>query len=218
MPSLGLMLLEPSTKEQVVLVAERLFAARGLDAVSLRQIAATVGNGNHSVVQYHFGSKASLVEAILDYRMPPICERQRLLRARQGPGDLRSCVESYVLPILEQGEQPGSNYLTFVAMLQQSSSRHLLDRSPEQYRTITDAFRREVKELLHEIPEPLRSQRVSLALAFTVHASADRERHLDSGMKVLSFGTYVANLLDALVGFLTAPVSPEALHHLAAST
>jgi AcrR family transcriptional regulator len=217
MPSLGLMLLEPSTKEQVVLVAERLFAARGLDAVSLRQIAATVGNGNHSVVQYHFGSKASLVEAILEYRMPPICERQRLLRARQGPGDLRSCVESYVLPILEQGEQPGSNYLTFVAMLQQSSDRHLLDRSPEPYRAITDAFRRELNELLHEIPEPLRSQRVSLALAFTVHASADRERQLDSGMKVLSFGTYVANLLDALVGFLIAPVSPQTLHHLPAS-
>jgi AcrR family transcriptional regulator len=217
MPKLCLVPVEPSTKEQVVLVAERLFAARGVDAVSLRQIAATVGNGNHSVVQYHFGSKASLVEAILEYRMSPICERQKFLRARHGPGDLRRSVESYVLPILEQGEQPGSNYLTFVAMLQQSVDRHLLDRTPEQYRAITDSFRRELDEMLQDIPQPLRSQRASLALAFTVHASADRERQLDSGTKVLPFGIYVANLLDALVGLLIAPASPETLDHLVTS-
>jgi AcrR family transcriptional regulator len=53
-------------KEQIVLAAERLFAERGLDGVSLREIGAAVGNANNSAVQYHFGSKDQLVRAIFE--------------------------------------------------------------------------------------------------------------------------------------------------------
>ena len=47
----------PSTKEQIVLAAEGLFAERGIEGVSLRQIGTAAGNGNNSAVQYHFGTK-----------------------------------------------------------------------------------------------------------------------------------------------------------------
>jgi len=98
-------LVPPSTKEQIVLTAERLFSHRGLEGVSLREIGAAVGNGNHSVVQYHFGSKEQLVRAIFEYRLPQLNERRRILTAHRRPENLRSAVECYVLPILEQGEQ-----------------------------------------------------------------------------------------------------------------
>src|ERR1700757_4705681 len=62
--------LPPSTKEQLVTTAERLFAVHGIDSVSLRQICAEAGNANNSAVQYHFGSKDRLLQAIFEYRIP----------------------------------------------------------------------------------------------------------------------------------------------------
>jgi len=198
-----------------VRAAERLFAARGYDGVSLRQIGAAAGNANHSAVQYHFGSKEQLVEAIFQYRLPHLDARRRALVAQHLPDDLRSWVACYVLPILEQGEQEGSNYLSFVAMLQQSAEAHLFERIPVEYRDATERFRARMTELLAAIPDPLRAHRLVQALAFSVHATADRERSQASGAPVLPFAVHVADLLDGLVGFLEAPVSTAALAALA---
>jgi hypothetical protein len=48
-------------------------------------------------------------------------------------------------------------------------------------------------------------------MAFSVHAAADRERAQTNGRHVLAFAVHVTDLLDGLVGFLEAPVSPAAL-------
>jgi AcrR family transcriptional regulator len=211
MPGMPVPVIPPSTKEQIVLAAERLFAAHGLDGVSLRQIGAAAGNANNSAVQYHFGSKDALVQAIFEHRLPYLHERRRLLVEVRRPNDLRSWVECYVLPILEQGEQEGSHYLGFVAMLQQSDHRRVFDRLPQQALESTRRFHREVGALLADVPEPLRSHRIAQALAFSVHATADRERARADGHDVLPFAVHVSDLLDGLVGFLDAPVSAGAL-------
>ncbi|MGF7236747.1 MAG: TetR/AcrR family transcriptional regulator [Frankia sp.] len=203
--------ISPSAKEQIVRAAEQLFAERGIDGVSLRQIGVTAGNGNNSAVQYHFGSKEELIRAIFEYRLPHLHERRRMLIARGRPGDLRSWVECYVLPILEQGEQEGSHYLGFVAMLQQFGRHDVLDHLGEEFRRSTPAFADQLKNLLPHVPEPLRTHRVNQALAFSVHAAADRERAQSCGRNVLPFAVHVSDLLDGLLGFLEAPVSPDAL-------
>jgi AcrR family transcriptional regulator len=209
-------MIPPSTKEQIVLSAERLFAERGLDGVSFRQIGIEAGNGNHSAVQYHFGSKDQLVRAILDYRLSQLDERRRILMARRHQPDLRSTVECYVLPILEQGEQEGSHYLSFVAMLRQHADPQLFEGIPEEFQESTLGLRDQIGALLPAIPEPLRSHRISEAIAFSVHTSAHRERAQVAGLNVLPFAVHVTDLLDGLVGFLEAPVSAatlDALHH-----
>jgi AcrR family transcriptional regulator len=204
-------LVAPSTKEQIVRAAERLFGERGLDGVSLRQIGAAAGNGNNSAVQYHFGSKDHLVQAIFEYRLPHLHERRRLRIAERCPDDLRSWVECYVLPILEQAEQEGSHYLTFVAMLQHHGRREVFERLPDEYKASTRGFREQVASLLPHIAEPLRTYRIARAMAFGVHAAADRERARADGQVVLPFAVHVSDLLDGLVGFLEAPPSPAAL-------
>jgi AcrR family transcriptional regulator len=201
----------PSTKEQIVLAAERLFAAHGLDGVSLRQIGAAAGNANNSAVQYHFGSKDQLALAIIEHRLPHVHERRRVLVAARRPGDLRSWVECYVLPIVEQGEQEGSHYLSFVAALQQSGHRAVFDQIPGEFQDATRTFRERVAALLPHIREPLRTHRIAQAMTFSVHATADRERARAHGYDVLPFAVHVTDLLDGLVGFLDAPVSPAAL-------
>ena len=63
----------------LLMAAERLFAAQGLEAVSTRMIAKEAGHKNHSALQYHFGSRDGLIEAILNYRITPI-NQERLRR------------------------------------------------------------------------------------------------------------------------------------------
>ena len=74
-----------STKEQIVLAAERLFAERGYEGVSLREIGAAAGSGNNSAVQYHFGSKEQLVVAIFENRLTYIDDRRAVLIAQLEP-------------------------------------------------------------------------------------------------------------------------------------
>jgi AcrR family transcriptional regulator len=203
--------LTSSTKAQIVSAAERLFAQHGIDGVSLRQIGSEAGNGNKSAVQYHFGTKERLLQAICEHRLPGIHERRKMLIARHRPDDLRSWVECYVLPILEQGEQEGSRYLTFLNVLRHHDRREVLERLPEEFRASTREFGEQAAAFLPHIPERLRAHRISQAVAFSVDAASDREHAQVNGYPVVPFALHVADLLDGLVGFLQAPVSPAAL-------
>ena len=84
-PMMSTATLPLSTKEQIVLAAERLFAERGYEGVSLREIGAAAGSGNNSAVQYHFGSKEQLVVAIFENRLTYIDDRRAILIAQLEP-------------------------------------------------------------------------------------------------------------------------------------
>ncbi len=198
-----------STKEQIVLAAERLFAERGYEGVSLREIGAAAGSGNNSAVQYHFGSKEQLVVAIFENRLAYIDDRRSILIAQLEPRDVRSWVECYILPLLEQGEIDGSHYMSFIAAVEQQVG--IFEHLPERFRARTQSFRDEVGVLMSEVPEPLRSHRILQVVRFSVYAASARERAKAQSLEVLPFGVHVADLLDGLAGFLQAPVSSVAL-------
>lgn len=200
-----------SAKEQIVLAAERLFAERGLDGASLRQISAAAGNGNNAAVQYHFGSKDRLVRAIFEYRLRDLNARREVLVAERRPHDLRSWLECHLGPILEQGEHEGSHYLTFVATLQQHGRGDVLGRLPPDLQAPTRRFREQVGALLPHLPEPLRGHRIAHATIFSVYAGSEREQRRAREEHVLPFAVQLSDLLDGLVGFLRAPVSAATL-------
>src|SRR5690349_7259062 len=53
------------TKRQLISAAESLFAERGIDGVSLREITVAAGVRNSTALQYHFGTREGLVRAVL---------------------------------------------------------------------------------------------------------------------------------------------------------
>jgi len=199
----------PSTKEQLVLTAERLFAEHGIDGVSLRQIAIEAGNANNSAVQYHFGSKDNLIQAIFEHRVPHLARRRRLLSEQRPPHDLRSYVECYLLPMVEEAEDEDSYYVTFLSRLQNAGTGvHPFDRLPDALKAPTNEFYRAMAALLPDVPETLLSNRVDRALAVCMHASSDRALARRHGSPVLPFALHVSDLFDGLIGYLAAPVSP----------
>lgn len=102
---------------RILSAAARLFAARGLAGVGLREITAEAGV-NLASVNYHFGSKEKLLEALFEQRAKPITEeRLRLLaNCASGPGRppmLEQVLEAFLRPAFSLGLEAGVDGATF---------------------------------------------------------------------------------------------------------
>lgn len=110
-----------ATARRMLDVAERLFAERGLDRVSLREVVAASGQRNLSAAQYHFGSREALVGAVVARRVWFINElrHQRLDRLEAGPGagDPRAVIETSIGTLADVvRDQPwGADYIRIAA-------------------------------------------------------------------------------------------------------
>ena len=83
----------PSTKDRILDAAEELFASQGYDATSLRGLT-QAAEVNLAAVNYHFGSKRKLFQAVFERRVGPINrERLALLEAREDRGPEPPSVE-----------------------------------------------------------------------------------------------------------------------------
>ena len=61
----------PDTKQRILDVAEHFFAIHGYNRTSLRRIT-TAAKVNLAAVNYHFGSKQALLEAVIERRLIPL--------------------------------------------------------------------------------------------------------------------------------------------------
>jgi AcrR family transcriptional regulator len=195
-----------SAQKQLVLAAERLFARHGIDGVSLRQISSAAGNANNSAVQYHFGGKRQLVLAILEYRLGGLCARREELVAQLRPNTLRAWVECQLHSLIELADWPDSHYLGLISMVAQFGTGDMFE-IPSGLRDRVEVFHQRLAVLMPHIAEPLRSHRIRQAQSFMVLAAAQRERARDTGWPVLPAAVAVAELIDAMVGFLEASTS-----------
>ncbi|MRI34050.1 hypothetical protein EOPP23_13720 [Endozoicomonas sp. OPT23] len=112
-----------SAKEALIRSAERLIAERGIDAVSDREIAREAGQRNNSAVQYHFGDRAGLISAILDYRMVPLNEQRFSMMAEleeRGEYDVSDLVSILVMPYINQLNELAGETAYFSLMSQLS--------------------------------------------------------------------------------------------------
>jgi AcrR family transcriptional regulator len=129
---------ETDPKIQLLLAAETLFAARGIQGVSLREIATAAGHGNNNAVRYHFGSMHGLIQAIFRYRVaqmePPragmlaVAERDGMLQ------DLRTLLDVFYLPHLDlrdaTGRYPYSAFLAhYLLYLRPRGMQHVADNA-----------------------------------------------------------------------------------------
>ena len=92
------------TRQRILDASEKLFSERGYSGTSLRAIADVAGV-NVAAANYHFGSKAQLLEASFQRCIAPInAERLRRLdelQAREDSPSVRSIVQAFVEPGLE---------------------------------------------------------------------------------------------------------------------
>jgi AcrR family transcriptional regulator len=211
---------DTETRDRLVLAAERLFGERGIDNVSLREINRAAGQRNVAALHYHFGTREALLEAIFERRMAGINRRRvAMLDALEAEGPdiaIRAVVEAMVLPLAEQLDPAadGGNYVRFLAQA-------ISDPGVDVGGLVRDKFdhgmvrtREMARRILADLPAAVVDERITFAGAHMVHALADRARRYaarPSGARPGETAFYVANLIDALTGALSAPVSRETL-------
>jgi AcrR family transcriptional regulator len=108
------------TRARIIRAAEQLFAERGLNGVSLREINRAAGQSNTGAVQYHFGDRDGLVRAVIDkHRRDSEPRRHALLDQYEAAGldDLRALAAALVLPAAAKlsDDDGGREYLRVAA-------------------------------------------------------------------------------------------------------
>src|SRR5712664_2084310 len=110
------------TKTRILDAAELLFMEHGFEATSLRQLTSAAGV-NLAAVNYHFGSKEELFQAVLTRRLDPMNhDRIELLQKveREAAGKALSCVKilfAMLIPALRLARDErrgGKNFLRLV--------------------------------------------------------------------------------------------------------
>jgi AcrR family transcriptional regulator len=199
-------------REQMILAAERLFAERGIGAVSLREIGAAADQRNNGAAQYHFGTKRGLVDAIVAYRMRPIdVRRQAYLAELDAAGrgaELRAAVEALVLPFAEFVSGHETHWARFLAQASSEPDvdlQEVIDRPG--MRGLREVGRR-LAGALRALPPRIRRHRLELAQTLLVHAGSGWERAAARGERGPGAHAPLArDLVDAIVGLLAAPPS-----------
>ena len=210
-----------ATAEQVVAAAERLFAERGVEAVSLREVAKATTSRNTAVAHYHFGGKEGLVRAIVARRAPALNSRRagllaaaRARAAAQGcrgrPDPAEDLIRVLIVPLIEELDR-GGYYVGFLARL--AAERHRAPWVAELDDSSTASFREVSALLARQLPGLDRRRfrhRRDLLIQLVIGALAARGNAEASGEPGLgSRADFTEDLLEAAIGLMLAPTGPD---------
>jgi len=133
-----------ATKARILDAAEHLFADRGFDATSLRTIT-TEANVNLAAVNYHFGTKAGLLEEVFKRRVEPLNEERlvRLSKLQEESGadapSVEAILTTFIEPALRVSRDPAHGGMVFMRLLGRSyaePNEQIRRFMPELYRDI----------------------------------------------------------------------------------
>lgn len=196
------------TKERLLREASRLFARRGVWQVTVREITQAAGQRNVSALNYHFGSREGVLDAILTRHGDPTDERRGEHLATVGvDATTDDLVRALVVPYASNlVTAEGREYLRIVAQLTQQFATWR-DRAPGTGPNLI-----QILEILEsrpeELPEAVRRERVVEMIMLMTAALAERARVIQSDRAPeLDEPTFVANLTAVLVGVLQAPLN-----------
>ena len=168
-----------ATKERILDSAESLFMEHGFEATGLRQITAAA-DVNLAAVNYHFGSKEELFEAVLTRRLDPMNqERVALLDSleRDAGGKPLSCeaiIGAMFIPALKLArdrERGGKNFLRLIGRAYADPAPFIRQFLSRQYAPMIARFKSAFAQTLPQLPAKELSWRLHFlmgALSYTL--------------------------------------------------
>jgi AcrR family transcriptional regulator len=168
-----------ATKDRILDAAESLFMEHGFEATSLRSITAAAAV-NLAAVNYHFGSKEELFQAVLTRRLDPMNQR-RLAHLDRFERDTAatplSCeriIVALFIPALELARDPelgGKNFLRLLGRAYADPAPFIRRFLSEQYAQMIARFKAAFGRALPHLPKKELSWRLHFimgALSYTL--------------------------------------------------
>ncbi len=200
-----------STRDAILAAAERLFGEHGIHAVSNRQISEAAGQGNNAAVNYHFGTKADVLRALVQRHSENLdAIRSRMIADITDPEDLRQWVSCAVMSVTEYMDSLGtpSWYARLIAQIGADPAYRALDPSDlSDVAPSLQTLREGLSKCLPDLPDEVRGQRSTMTRHLISQVMLERERVAagDSGVVIAE-----ANLIDAVVALWEAPANRTA--------
>jgi AcrR family transcriptional regulator len=204
------------TRDELIDAGERLYALRGIEGANLLAIAREAGQANKSAVQYHFGDRNGLIDAILARRVAWLEERRaERLAALADTADVRALLEAMMAPLAELVDARGRR--TYARFLLQfmiqfepwEGVRHPLRRPHAE--TALDHIRARLQALTPHLPRETLFLRLDWCLRTFLGLLVDHDNRLDRGAGPGRLGALVGEALDIGAAVLATParVSPS---------
>lgn len=207
---------QADTKQRILDAAEHLFARQGFHATSLRAITARA-KVNLASVNYHFGNKEALLDAVFDRRLIPLNEarRQRLeevrtiARARDEAPSVEGALRAFIEPTFQFRDAGGTE--DFVALVGRAISEpdEVISRSfIEHVEPIIQLLLTTLQEALPALKSDTVFWRLQFALGAISHTMRMRQwaRYLPVE---ISLDEEAGRLVEDLLAFVTAGVARE---------
>jgi AcrR family transcriptional regulator len=204
-----------ATRDRILNAAELLFVERGFEATSLREITSRAG-ANLAAVNYHFGSKESLIQEVFGRRLrvlnaERLAELETAETAAGGrPLALESLIGAFLLPVLRMSKDRAHGGHTFIRLLGRAYTeptetvRTLLANA---YVEVVERFKRALFHALPHLPEKELIWRMHFALGAMSYAIAGTDSvQLIASYEVRDTGDIEA-IMKRIVPFIVAGIA-----------
>lgn len=200
----------PDTRTHIKQIALQLFAARGVDNVSVRDILVAAEQKNGGSLHYHFGNKEALVQELVADGAQRIdgwrLQQLDALEALKAPPVLRDIVKLLADPL---GARDDSGYIPFMNSL--LVRHHAVFLEGVEGHDV--GFKRcvaHLRRLLPDMPTELFNQRLRLMMLYLFTAVSAREQtgEHSTWYRLWEHPASQENFIDSIEGMLREPASP----------
>jgi len=172
-----------TTRARILLSAEALFAERGFEVVSLREITGAAGV-NVAAVNYHFGSKDKLIDAVVIRHPSPVNEeRLRQLdkleeRYSQAPIPVEEILKAFLSPVLDHiasGEMSEDLFKKFMGRLIGERGYSLPDDACSLFALMAGRFAAAFQKAVPQLNEEAALWRMHFSFGVMAHTLTNGE-------------------------------------------
>jgi AcrR family transcriptional regulator len=182
-----------NTRELFICAAQKLYSQRSIDSVSLSEITVAAGQKNRNALQYHFGNREGLLQAILDRHAGPVHELRRGYISQAKVALWSSAEASARVLIMPLADYINTNpeAIHYVKVLSQMAALNSDLINPDNHSTINFQTEEELTEIMQaallHLPSVEARQRLFLVVSITFHCIADicRAKNIESTTSAL---------------------------------
>ncbi len=203
------------TRARILGAAEALFMERGFAATSLRMITAQA-KVNLAAVNYHFGSKESLIREVFDRRLAPLnrARIQYLDRLEMAVADrtltVERIIEAIVMPALDMSRDTlagGAGSLRLLGRAYSEPADSMREFLPLHYREVAVRFKDAFARALPQVPETELVWRMHFLFGAIAYAMVGNDSLQLVGSSKIETAADAEAIVQRLIPFLTTAMS-----------